>query len=108
MFKVPTILTQAVSENTQERYSLGVKTRNDHVIEHVSRNTRVLPVVQFAKCHFGIGIDESLLINMADTFNIPDIIRTLVRGILRSKIPRMFRFYLPMRFFFLFPPFQSG
>jgi hypothetical protein len=70
MFTVSTILTAAVGKYTQKRYSLGVKKRNDYVIEHVGRDKSVLAVVQFAERYFRIRVDKSLPVYMPDAFNL--------------------------------------
>jgi hypothetical protein len=62
MFAVSAMLTPAVCQNAQKRHSLGVKKRDGHATEHISRDKRVLAVVQFAERNFRIRAYESLLV----------------------------------------------
>src|SRR5690606_40836306 len=54
------------------------------VIEHIGSYQCVFTVIQLGEGHFGIGVDKRLLINMAYTLDVPDVI-----GVLRTKVTRM-------------------
>lgn len=70
-------------------------------IEHIGCDQGVFAVIALGKRHLGISIDEGLLVNPANAFQVPH-----VKGVLSAKITGMFRFDLTfgfLRFFGLFP-----
>ena len=68
--------------------------RNYSVIEHVSRNKSILPVIQLGKSDFGVNVNDCLLVNVSDTFDVAHII-----SILCDKKTGIIGFYLSMSLF---------
>src|SRR5574344_2061113 len=68
--------------------------RNYSVIEHVSRNKSILPVIQLGKSDFGVSVNDCLLVNVSDTFDVSHII-----SILCDKKTGIIGFYLSMSLF---------
>ena len=81
MFPVAAIFRSAICQNTQDWNLFAVKEGNDTIIEHIGGNQCVFPVIQFGKCHFGIGVNHGLLVDPSNTFHVTDI-----EGILSNQV----------------------
>lgn len=79
-FPVSAVFGSPVREHPHQFQVMLLEERNHPVIEHVRRHERVLPVVKFGEADFGVGVDDRLLVNVPDAFDIPYII-----GVLRHQ-----------------------
>lgn len=69
----------------------------DHaVVQKIGRDEGVLSVIEFCCCHFGIGVDEGLLVDSANAFQIADI-----KSVLGAEVARVLRLDLPVDFLYL-------
>src|SRR5881227_251537 len=66
------------------------------IVKHVRRGDCILTVVQLHERQLAVGVDERLLVDPSDAFEVADVI-----GILRSQIARMLRLNLTVRFLLL-------
>lgn len=66
----PAVLGAAVGQNAQKLQITLLIEGQYPVIEHVGGHQRVLPVIHFSMCHLGVGVNESLLVDLAHTFDV--------------------------------------
>ena len=71
---------------------MGVEERHDPIIEQICRCDRRLAIIQLGEANLGVGVDEGLLVDAANTLQIADIER-----ILGAAIARMFALELAVR-----------
>ena len=102
MFPIAAIFRSTICQNTQDWNFFAVKEGNDTIIEHVGGNQCIFPIIQFGKCHFGIGVNHSLLVDSSNAFHVADI-----EGILSNQVPWMFCFNLSCGLLFFFCFFQG-
>ena len=75
--------------------------RNDAVLQQIRSNKVIFPVLELGHCHRGVGIDEGLLVDLADTLQIAHI-----EGILGAQVTRMLGFDLSVSFLLVLCLFQ--
>ncbi len=78
-----------ISQNFENRNIVTAKEGRYLVIENIRCRNRNPGRINFGKCHRGISVNDSLLIDAADSLQIADI-----KCILADEIPRMLRFNL--------------
>ena len=106
MLPITAIFRTTIGENAQQGNFMLIEEWNYLVIEHIGCDQCIFTVIELGKCHLGISIDEGLLIDPADALQIPH-----VKGILCTKIARMFGFNLSfgfLRFFGFFQRLELG
>ena len=86
----------------QDRNLFALKEGNDAVMEHIGCNQCVFPIIQFGKCHFGIGVNDGLLVDSSNPLHVTDI-----EGILSNQATGIFRFNLSSCLLFCFWFFQG-
>ena len=84
VIQAATKLGSPIRQYPQYRDIVFLKERQHTVIERIGSGDGDLGRIQLGKGHRRIGIDHRLLIDPADTFQIPDI-----KGILADQITRM-------------------
>ncbi len=77
VFSVTTIFSSSIGKHTHQFQVMLLEKRHNSVIEHIGSDKRIFPVIQLGKSDFGVSINDSLLINMSDTFDVPHIISIL-------------------------------
>ena len=75
--------------------------RNDAVLQQIRSNKGIFPVIELGHCHRGVGIDEGLLVDLADILQIAHI-----EGILGAQVTRMLGFDLSVSFLLVLCLFQ--
>lgn len=85
MFPVAAIFRSAICQNTQDWNLFAVKEGNSAIIEHIGGNQCIFSIILFGKCHFGIGVNHSLLADSSNSFHVADI-----EGILSNQATWMF------------------
>src|ERR1051325_1321314 len=103
MIWLPIKLGPAIRQYTHHRYFMLFKEWQDLVVQYIGRSDRMLAGVELSKSNARVSIDESLLINSANTFDGAHVI-----GILRTEITRMDGFDLTMSFLLFFLAFQRN
>src|SRR5579885_454781 len=86
MVAVAAVFGSAVGQDSQQRNALLFIEGQHTVIEHVGRHEGGLVVVQFDEGHLGIGINEGLAVDTANSFN-----RTYVLSVLHAQVAGMSR-----------------
>lgn len=102
MLNRATVFCTTIGQNAQQRHILLLEEGDDPVVEQLGRHQGILPVVQFDKGHFAVGIDTGLLVNPANTLDGAHIV-----GVLAAQIARMFSFNLTGRLALFFGFFQG-
>ncbi len=77
IFSVSAVFRAPVREHTHEFQVMLLEKRNNSVIEHVGSHKRILSVIQLGKPDFGVSVDDRLLINVPDPFDVSYIISVL-------------------------------
>ena len=65
------IFGAAIGENTLRADAVLLVEGQDPVVQEIGRRDRRLPIMELGKADLGIGVDEGLLINPANTFGVP-------------------------------------
>jgi hypothetical protein len=89
MLRIAAIFSAAIRQHPAQRDSMLFEERQHPVVQNFRRGDRRLAVVEFGEHHFGVGIDEGLLINAANTFHVTDI-----ESVLGTAIAGTFAFEL--------------
>src|SRR5688572_2234975 len=97
------IFCTTIGKYSQKWYLLFFKERQYPVIKNIGGCNSVLALIEFGKCHPAVGINESLLINTANSFDITHIV-----CILGTQIAWMFGFYFAESFSFFLLTFHSN
>ena len=70
---VATLLRTPIREDPQEGNVVFLEEGEHAVVEEIGRNKGVLSVVELCRDRFGIGVDEGLLVDPADAFQVADV-----------------------------------
>jgi hypothetical protein len=83
---VAAVFRAAIGEDSQKRNVMFLEEGKYAVVQQISGNKGIFSVVELGHRHFGVGIDEGLLVNPSDTFQI-----THIEGVLKAQVARVFR-----------------
>lgn len=64
------VLSSTVGENSKKSHALFIEPRNYLVIEHICSRERRLLGIELRHCDLAVGINECLLIDSANSFDI--------------------------------------
>ena len=81
--RVAAVLAAAIGQHADELYVMAFEHRDHTVVEQIRRRDRGLAIIELGTGHFGIGVDEGLLIDSSDAFQVADIERVLGAAIAR-------------------------
>jgi nudix-type nucleoside diphosphatase (YffH/AdpP family) len=71
-----------------EREGITVEEGHDPIVQEVGRGDRHLAIIEFGKCHFRIGVDEGLLVDVRSVGRCEDRKRAGLGSTPRSRPPR--------------------
>lgn len=91
------IFRSPIREDTHAFQVMPLEKRNNPIVEHIGGDKSILSVIQLCKPDFGVGVDDSLLINMSDAFGMLHII-----SVLGNKKTRIIGLYFSMSLLLLF------
>ena len=69
--RVAAVFAAAIGQHSAERDDVLLEERQHPVIEQIGRRDRRLDVIELGERHLRIGVDEGLLIDVADPLNVP-------------------------------------
>ena len=96
------VFRAAVGENPEKINVLLLVKRQHFVVEHIGGHERILSVVEFGQGHARVSVDECLLVDLADAFDVADVVR-----VLRAQITRMMCLGSPVGLLVLLLAFES-
>jgi len=96
-------LGAAIGQHARQTDGVLVIKRHHPVVEDLGRGDRCLAIIELGKGDLGIGVDDGLLIDPADTLQSADI-----EGILGTAITRTFALEFAVRFFVGFGLLEGG
>ena len=80
---IAAVFATAVGQHAEQPNLVAVEEGDHAVVEEIGCRDRRLAIIEFRKRHFGVGVDERLLIDAANPLQVADI-----EGVLRAAVAR--------------------